>query len=72
MRAPAYIFACVFFLAGTLLGCAGRQTPHSNAPNEFWRDCQEVVPAKRDGFQHFICTDVKNQRWEILTRREGK
>ncbi len=71
---PAKIFALTFFIAGTLSGCgAGRlplskQTPHE----KFWHDCQGVILAKPDGFQHFICRDVKDRRWEVLIRREGK
>jgi hypothetical protein len=74
MRVPAKVFAAVFFLAGTLYGCtAARQTPHAGQPGErFWRDCQEVIPAKSDGFQHFLCQDTKDRRWEVLVRREGK
>lgn len=56
-----------------LSGCAGRPAPHANAPQQkFWHDCQETVPAKPDGFQHFICRDVKDRRWDVLVRREGK
>lgn len=60
----------VFFL---IAGCATRQAPHKDPPGQrFWRQCEEVVPAKPDGFQHFLCVDFKERRWEVLTRREGK
>jgi hypothetical protein len=73
MRVPAKIFTAVFFLAGALCACASRPAPHGTEPTSgFWHDCQETIPANKDGFQHFTCTDVKNRRWEILVRREGK
>jgi hypothetical protein len=72
MKVPACIFAAVFFLAGTLTGCAGRQVPHATQPKRFWRDCQENIPARSDGFQHFVCTDIHDRQWEVLVRREGK
>jgi len=56
-------------------GCAARKPPASDRIPEtktFWHGCQETVPANADGFQHFICIDYKNQRYEVLIRREGK
>ncbi len=66
------IFLSVVFLAGTLSGCAGRQAPRSNSQEKFWNRCFEIVPAKPDGFQHFTCSDLKDRRWEVLVKREGK
>ncbi len=72
MRVPASIFTAVLLLAGTLSGCGARRTPHSDRIPEterFWERCQENVPANPDGFQHFICTDVKKRQWEVLIRK---
>jgi hypothetical protein len=74
MRLPDCMFAGVFFFAGTLLSCAARQPVHHQDPPQqnFWHDCQQTIPANPDGFFHFVCTDTKSRRWEILVRREGK
>jgi hypothetical protein len=59
-------------------GCA-RHVPRSDRipdTQNFWHGCISVAPAKPDGFQHFICTDVHDQQWEILvkskTEKENK
>lgn len=63
----------LLYAAGIVSGCAGRGIPHSDPPEEhFWHDCQETIPAKPDGFQHFVCTDMKDRHWEVLVRRERK
>jgi hypothetical protein len=67
------LFGVVSIFILTLSGCAGQQLARPSTPQQkFWRDCQEVIPAKADGFQHFLCQDVKGRRWEVLIRREGK
>jgi hypothetical protein len=65
--------AVLFFCFLQLAGCAGRHAARSHPPKEkFWNDCQEVMPARPDGFQHFSCTDVNQHKWQVLVRREGK
>ena len=64
-----FVFAAGVFLAG----CAGRKIPQQQPPGErFWHDCQEVVTAKPDGFQHFLCVDRYEKQWEVLIKRAGK
>jgi hypothetical protein len=74
MRVPASVFAGIFLLAGflSIAGCPRRQVAHAPQEEKFWDHCEEVVPAKPDGFHHFLCQDVKGKRWEVLVRREGK
>jgi hypothetical protein len=69
------ILAAALLLAGLGCGCAVRRVPAPDTvPQEqkYWQDCQETVPAEADGFQHFVCTDVKAKRWEVLVRRQPK
>lgn len=62
----------LLLLAGLLLSCAGRraapQAPHQ-VERSFWTGCQETIPAKADGFQHFVCRDVRERHWEVLVRK---
>lgn len=61
------------FLAFFLLaGCAARRIERDGIPEgeKFWSGCQETAPANPDGFQHFVCTDVKSKQWEVLIRLE--
>lgn len=66
-------YAIYFF--SSIAGCAGRRPiAPDRIPQEekFFRDCQQTVPATADGFQHFICNDPKQHRWEVLVRKEPK
>ena len=67
-------YVAVFFLAGTLSGCAGRRSSPAPVPQapRFWHGCEQTIPAKADGFEHFVCTDVHDRQWEILVVRKGK
>jgi len=75
MRVPANISAGFFFLAGFLYsGCASRRSSPAPAPQapRFWHGCEETIPARADGFQHFVCRDLHEHRWEVLLRNEPK
>jgi hypothetical protein len=66
--------ALLFLVVPLSFGCAGRAHVRDRIPAEqtFWNGCQETVPANADGFQHFVCADVRNKQWEVLIRREPK
>ena len=72
----ASIFAGFVFLAGFLWsGCsASMRRPAAAVPQapRFWHGCEQTIPAKADGFEHFVCTDVHDRQWEILVVRKGK
>lgn len=57
------IAALLFFCSA---GCAERREPAQPPPQQtFWHDCQETVPAYPDGYQHFICTDMRGRHWDV-------
>lgn len=39
---------------------------------EFWTGCVQTASMEKDGFQHFLCSDKKGRRWELLVREEPK
>lgn len=55
-------------------GCASRPIAHDRIPDTqaFWHGCTETVPANADGFHHFTCTDINQEQWEVLLRKEPK
>jgi len=67
------LYAVLVFMVIVLFGCAGRPIARAapQAPR-FWQGCEQTTPAKPDGFQHFLCRDVRDKQWEVLVRKEGK
>ncbi len=67
------LYAIAVFIVIVLFGCAGRPIARAGdqAPR-FWHGCQQTIPAKPDGFQHFVCRDVHDRQWEVLVGNEAK
>lgn len=62
----------VVLLALLCSGCAARPPRSDRIPqNDDWHACVEFVPAKPDGFHHYVCTDRMNRQYEVLMRRKG-
>jgi hypothetical protein len=62
----------ILALALSMVGCAAAKPRAAMPVKRFWRDCQETLPAKPDGFQHFTCTDMTDRRWRVLIQLEKK
>ena len=62
----------LILLALLCAGCAARHKPASDRiPQEDdWQACVEFVPAKPDGFHHYICTDKLKRQYEVWMRRK--
>lgn len=51
-------------------GCAARGVHVAKPTEHFWQTCIETAPLQPDSFQHFICSNTKGKRWEVLVRPE--
>jgi hypothetical protein len=61
------ILASLAVLCLSLSGCAVRRV--GERPGEaFWKNCQELLQARRQREQKFVCSDVHGRKWDVFVR----